>query len=321
MKAKYVELVKGIGMQDAGMKCAICCGMIAYGDDCVAVEGLSGYGVRNTYFHPHCFNRNEYHEHTEVNRTGTMNYTDWRKGDISIELEAISTDYSSWNRAIFGDEMHEADEEYLKIYVTTLMLGSKEAGHGQTIERDCTVLHEGHSRGQDLYSFSKWVHEKSEEELDCLRDDRCGMHMHVNCPYVDLFNDNAKYGNDTQRAIRYALWHPFLMRVRAMSDEEHIEYFGRTFTHYARNDKGQHGDAINLATGYNTVEFRLPHFRTADQIVKCAKMWRDVVNKINIYCEKHNGTIATVHEAEKVGKQMARCIDTMMYGIKYNKGR
>ena len=332
MKARLTTLTyKGVGVQKArfdqngvqisGIKCRICEQYISENAEVIVVEGLDGWmeDDRCAYFHKHCGMPVEYHDERVENVTGRMNVTDWRIGRMSLEVETVSLTRSTTKQALFGDDREgkNADEDFINVYFTALMMGASQYGHGQQCEYDCTNHGEHHASGLDLYSFSSWIYARTESELDTMRDERCGCHIHVNCNYTHLFDWEASRGTETQKQIRYNLWNPFLMKLKSLTDEQLIEHFGRTFNEWARADKGCHGDAINLNTGINTVEFRLPHIRTAEQIVKVAKFWRATVDIIN----DNGAMIQTPKDALKVGRKMARQIDVLMYGTKFNKGR
>lgn len=280
------------------------CGEIITSEMCYEVDGLKGYAVDGKCLHfciP-CTRRKEYHESDRrENITGTLNYTWIRKGDFSLEIETMSMYYSQWEDALLNDK------DFAEVYFTLLMLGYQKSGKSQQCEYDCTNLGEHHARGKDAYSVSKWFYNRTEAQMDCMRDDRCGCHMHVNCNY--RFSDD----------VWFKIFNPVFQCMKFGGDaEKMIEYWGRTFTTYAQENKGYHGDAINWHTGYNTIEFRLPHVRTAEQIIRCLKFWRacvDVVNKWGYKVE------ANENKAAWLGDKIVReCFIPLVNGTKFYKG-
>lgn len=278
------------------------CGEVITSDYCYAVDGLKGYSIEGKLLHfcPPCTERVHYHDERRENRTGTQNYTWIREGDTSLEIETCSQFYNTWLQAILNDM------DFAEVYFTIIMMGYQRTGKSQQIENDCTNHGEGHARGRDLYSVSKWFYNRTEGQLDTMRDARCGCHMHVSCIYH--FSDN----------IWFEIFNPVYQCMKFNGDESKmIEYWGRTFTHYARESKGYHGDAINWHTGYDTVEFRLPHVRTADQIIRCVKFWRACVNVVNKWGYKVVDEKTAAHLGQKIVKQ---CFIPLVNGTKFYKG-
>ena len=280
----------------------ICCGCKECISDfyCYAVDGLKGYTEegKQAFFHITCINPVAYHAPRRENITGIPNTTLLRLHEVSLEVEVVGK-YNDFEESLLNDK------EFADLWISLCMLGSKEAGKSQQGEYDCTVTGEHHSRGKQLYSFSKWIHNRSEEAIKrCLDNDRCGCHIHATCNYT--FSDD----------LWFEIFNPLFQRMK-FKDEEHpeyneekmIEYFGRTFSRWAEQDKGFHGDAINWHTNYNTIEWRLPRIRTADQIVQCAKFWKACVNVVNSKGHKVHDRRSAAHLGRLVEKQFDRLLN------------
>lgn len=271
---------------------------------CYEVDGMKGYAEKGKCLHycPRCTCEKEYHDRTRrENIDGTYNNTWIRRGDFSLEIETCSQKYSLWEEALLNDM------DFAEVYFTLLMLGYQKSGHSQHCEKDCTNHGEHHARGESAEGVSKWFHNRTEAQLDTMRDSRCGCHMHVNCNYH--FTDEAWY----------KIFNPVFQCMKFGGDTNKMcEYWGRDFTHYASMSKGYHGDAINWHTGHNTIEFRLPHVRTADQIIRCLKFWRACVNVVNKngYKIQDNPT-----KADWLGQKIVReCFIPLINGTKFYKG-
>ncbi len=271
---------------------------------CYEVDGMKGYAVDGKCLHycPRCTCEKEYHDNTRrENIDGTYNHTWIRRGDFSLEIETCSQRYSHWEEALLNDM------DFAEVYFTLLMLGYQKNGHSQHCEKDCTNHGEHHARGESAEGISKWFHARTEAQLDTMRDERCGCHMHVNCNY--RFSDD----------IWFQIWNPVFQYMKFEGDtEKMIEFWGRTFTHYASMNKGYHGDAINWHTGHNTVEFRLPHVVNADQIIRCLKFWRACVNVVNKAGHKVQDN---PNKAAWLGRKIVReCFIPLVNGTKFYKG-
>lgn len=271
---------------------------------CYSVDGLKGYVEegKHAYFCPRCACKKRYHDNTRrENIDGTLNNTWYRKGDVSLEVETCSQFFSKWEDAI----LHDMD--FAEVYFTLLMKGSKRTGHSQHCEHDCTNHGEHHVREESIEGFSAWIRSRSEAQLDTMRDDRCGCHIHVNCIYH--FSDD----------IWFQIWNPVFQCMKFEGNtNKMIEFWGRTFTTYASCNKGYHGDAINWHTGHDTIEFRLPHIQTAEQIVRCLKFWRACVNVVNKWGYK---VVDNPNKAAWMGKKIVReCFIPLVNGTKFYKG-
>ena len=280
------------------------CGEIITTEYCYEVDGLKGYAVdgKALHFCPSCTQRKGYHDDDRrENITGTLNTTWFRLGDFSLEIETCSQFYSQWEDALLNDD------DFAEVYFTLLMLGYQRHKHSQQCEYDCTNHGEHHARGKDAYSVSKWFHARTESQLDTMRDARCGCHMHVNCNYQ--FTD----------AIWFQIFNPVFQCMKFGGNaDKMIEYWGRTFTTYAQENKGYHGDAINWHTGHNTVEFRLPHVVSADQIIRCLKFWRACVDVVNKWGHK---VLLNPNNAPWLGQKIVReCFIPLVNGTKFYKG-
>lgn len=307
--------------------CMYCGCTIEEGDSCVRIDGLTGYGADGMarYFHMpkswddnayKCFACKPYHAQLKENIIGTHNATWYRHGRLSLEVEAVSIkaiengycadDYDAWEWAVIDNN----DPAFQYVYVSLKLAGSKEKflngekAIAQDTEEDCTVTTEGHVSQNNLKGFSRRVHTFDDEMMKCLQSPKAGCHMHMGCDRMDLI---GLYGEE--------LFTPLFNRIKAMTADERIEKFGRDFAHYATASIGYHGDCINWHTSHNTVEFRLAHVRTADQIIQCAKWWRGTINIINKYGYR-------VHDSRTASKLGIRLANELNYwDTKYAKGR
>ena len=324
---KYGSINK-VGGCDS-ITCVRCGGTLQDGDTVVRVNGLVGYGVDGMckYWHYNdddCngFKEVSYHHTRKENIVGSHNVTWYREGRVSVELEAVSeiaddNDLDAMD-VVFDDIITDngtiynryVDKAYQYIYVTCLLFGSKhlydngEKAITQDNEHDCTVTHEGHRSQNNLKGFSKWIHGLTPEMLDCLRHPDAGCHIHMQCDNIHVV---GVYGE--------ILFKPLFDRIKAMTSDERINKFGRDFTHYASRSIGYHGDCINWHTSHNTVEFRLSHVNTADQIIQCTKWWRYTINLIN----KKGHRVTN----ERTAKNLARLIEHSLnyWDTLFAKGR
>lgn len=285
-------------------KCRICGGVISTISDCVSVQGLKGYASndKNAYFHKNCFYPKRYHaSDRRENISGIRNnFSELRLGDISSEFEVVSEN-DDFEYDIINDEA------YANVYVTLLGFGSK-ANNGifQQSTQDCTVTSETPCRGRNLYGTSKWLHERTEEELDMLRNERCGAHIHVTANHCGSYSARRAY-------------EVVLERISNLSSQERIKIFGSDFREYAGDEVslGSHCAAINCepSTGC-TIEFRLARVRTADQYIEVCKWWRATVNVVNKYIWKVNNGQWT---PEQLGQKAAKQFDRLLSGA-FRKG-
>lgn len=150
------------------------------------------------------------------------------------------------------------------------------------LEHDCTVGAEGHVCSainfHGLYEWyanlEKWVNMETEN---------CGHHMN--------FSWYGMKAEDVRKIKRNAniLFHPVEVWMR--NNPEQVEkIFGRNFAHWAKDD-GQyiHGSWLNLDNCWTDkearVEYRLPHFVNAKQIVWCAFMLKNWTKELRSYCK------------------------------------
>lgn len=149
------------------------------------------------------------------------------------------------------------------------------------LEHDCTVGAEGHVYSainfHGLYEYynhlAKWVD---------MTDTSCGHHMNFSW-YGMKAEDVRKIRNHVNSL--FSLAEDWMRR----NPEQVERIFGRGFSHWARDD-GQfvHGSWLNLENDWNDkearLEYRLPHFVSAKQIVWCAFMLKDWTKELRSYC-------------------------------------
>ena len=300
MKINLNEYVNGLRLED-GNVCR-CCGGYVIGD-CVSVDGLTGYAEdgKKAFFHNECFYPKCYHSRSRKENIDGIRYnvTEDRLGEISCEVEVVSE-----NDDFEFDIIN--DEAFAKVYVTLLGFGSKcNGGRFQQSTEDGSVTTETPCRGKTLKGMSKWLYARTEEELDTLRDDRCGCHIHVT-------------SNHTCAEAR-EVYMEVLKRIQALGENGRYEYFGSDFRGYAGNNvsTGWHDSAINVcpSTGC-TIEFRLAKVRTPEQYIQCCKWWRATVNTVNRGWDKVQRGIWT---PEHLGRKAAKQIDRLLSGA-FRKG-
>lgn len=280
-----------INLNDVANGC-VCRGCrIPISGKAVSILGMHGWTEegKKIFLHPDCFYPVRYHGTRRENLTGTQNTTWIRFGDISCEFEMYSSRYGSY----FEDAILN-DEPFARVYTSSLSLGSSKSGQFQQSERDCTVTAETPLRNMDLYSVSAWLHNMSPEEIAILNNPHCGAHIHVGCNH---------YGNGK-------IYEPFVERLKSMTAEERIKWFGSDFRDYADAfvSYGNHDGCVNVepSTGC-TIEFRLPRVRTAEQYVQACKFWRAVVQVANKwYYKVSSGLWSPYRLGEKMVKQFDR---------------
>lgn len=277
----------------------------AFSGHAVTVNGLVGYvsDGKRAFFHPTCFEPLRYHDSDrKENISGVRdNVTELRLGNVSCEFEAVSE----------NDDFEydiEYDEAFAKVYVTLLGFGSKNNdGLFQQSTKDCTVTTETPCRGKSLKGTSKWLYARTEEELDCLRHDYCGGHIHVTANHCG--DSRAKY-----------VYLEVLRKISALTPNERIKWFGSDYREYAgeRVSMGTHDAAINCSPSTGcTIEFRLAKVRTAAQYIAVCKWWRatvDVVNKWWYKVERGEWS------PERLGKKAAKQVDMLISGTAFYTG-
>ena len=150
------------------------------------------------------------------------------------------------------------------------------------VEHDCTVGGEGHVYSainfHGLYEYynhlAKWVD---------MTDESCGHHMN--------FSWYGMRCEDIRKIRRYSgeLFNP-VERWMERNPEQVKRIFGRNFAHWARNDSQYvHGSWVNLENDWNDkearIEYRLPHFVNAKQIVWCAFLLKDWTKELRAFCK------------------------------------
>lgn len=158
------------------------------------------------------------------------------------------------------------------------------------LEDDCTVGAEGHVYSainfHGLYEYynhlAKWVD---------MSDDSCGHHMN--------FSWYGMKAEDVRKIRRNVtiLFNPVEKWMR-QNPEQVEKIFGRGFSHWARDDERfVHGSWMSLENDWNDkearIEYRLPHFVSAKQIVWCAFMLKDWTKELRAYCKGEQDAIKT----------------------------
>ena len=257
----------------------------------VSIKGMTGWcdADKKAFLHRECFFPVNYHGSRLENITGTQNHTWIRYGDISCEFEMYSevadTDF---------DYAITHDNDFARVYCSSLSLGSSKSGRFQQSERDCTVTAETPLRNMDLYAVSAWLRNMTEDELLILNNENCGAHIHVGANH---------YGNKE-------MYEPFVDRLKEMSGRERVEWFGSDFRGYADDfvSRGGHDGCVNVrpSTGC-TIEFRLPRVVNAEQYLQICKFWRAVVQVGNKWFFKvDNGRWSPYRLGEKMAGQFDR---------------
>lgn len=267
----------------------------------VSINGMSGWceDDKKVFLHPDCFFPVNYHGSRRENITGTPNHTWIRLGDISCEFEMYSevadTDF---------DYAITHDDDFARVYCSSLSLGSSKSGQFQQSEHDCTVTAETPLRNMDLYAVSAWLRNMTDDELLILNNENCGAHIHVGANH---------FGCDS------ALYEPFVDRLIQMTSLERVKWFGSDFRGYADDfvSRGGHDGCVNVrpSTGC-TIEFRLPRVRTAEQYVQVCKFWRAVVQVANKWYYKVDNGLWSPY---RLGEKMAGQFDRLFAGA-FRKG-
>ena len=266
----------------------------------VSIKGMPGWcdAGKKAFLHHECFFPVNYHGSRLENITGTQNHTWIRYGDISCEFEM----YSEMADTDF-DYAITHDNDFARVYCSSLSLGSSKSGRFQQSERDCTVTAETPLRNMDLYAVSAWLRNMTEDELLILNNENCGAHIHVGCNH---------YGNKE-------MYEPFVDRLKEMSGRERIEWFGSDFRGYADDfvSRGGHDGCVNVrpSTGC-TIEFRLPRVVNAEQYLQVCKFWRAVVQVGNKWFFKVDNGLWSPY---RLGEKMAGQFDRLFAGA-FRKG-
>ena len=133
-------------------------------------------------------------------------------------------------------------------------------------------------------------------ELDA---DNCGHHINISklswtAGDMDAIRDNGP-----------ALFNGLMSAMRA--DRDSTEWlFGRYFGNWAKDDQYyMHGSWLNLDNTYH-IEFRLPHFKGANQFFYCANFCRDIIDILDKWLE--------TRETEKTSKAIVKLFDKYVNG-------
>lgn len=149
------------------------------------------------------------------------------------------------------------------------------------LEHDCTVGAEGHVYSAiNFHGLFQW-YENLAKWVD-MSDSSCGHHMN--------FSWYGMKAEDVRKIRRHSgeLFQPVEKWMRE-HPEQVKKIFGRNFSNWARDDEQfVHGSWLNLENDWNDkearLEYRLPHFVSAKQIVWCAFMLKDWTKELRSYC-------------------------------------
>lgn len=174
------------------------------------------------------------------------------------------------------------------------------------LEYDCTVGAEGHVYSainfHGLYEYynhlAKWVD---------MTDESCGHHMN--------FSWYGMKAEDVRKIQRHTteLFRPVEKWMRE-HPEQVKRIFGRNFAHLAKDDEEYiHGSWLSLENDWNDkearLEYRLPHFVSAKQIVWCAFMLKDWTKELRSYCsgeqDERKTALAIVRHIKKAAEGKA----------------
>jgi len=104
------------------------------------------------------------------------------------------------------------------------------------------------------------------ERLVDLVDGRCGTHLHVALPVKEQL-----------RPLFKSVFTPLIAYLEE-HEEQTIAFWGRTFNDYASLLLGSGWGCINPYTNYDTLEFRLPRFRSGVQYLAVVRFCRMVAH-------------------------------------------
>ncbi|HEY7419234.1 MAG TPA: hypothetical protein VH593_28890 [Ktedonobacteraceae bacterium] len=150
-------------------------------------------------------------------------------------------------------------ESYRKVDQALILLK-----HGYLRTNDCSVLDEYKSpRYRGLTAFQEVL--PTLESLKDLVDRCCGTHIHIDCPIQSLV--------DTHHGPLFSPLDGYL----SAHQKETEQFWGR-WSHY--------GLLIRTKTRYETLEFRLPRFRSAGQYLAVAQFCRQIGNTLNMRLNK-----------------------------------
>lgn len=126
-------------------------------------------------------------------------------------------------------------------------------------------------------------------------DEDCGTHIHVACRTKQLI-----------RAVDWmTIFYPLTTYLR-QNYASTVRFWGRYFNDYCTRyvEGNSRYEAFNLKTNYNTVEFRLPVFKTARQFETVIRFARDAVSMIDDHFIANCGPGATLEDLEWLGRRV-----------------
>lgn len=226
-------------------------------------------GTMPRYICPNCLddldNRLGYHGNATIRRNnptnglGTIKTGETEQYTIGVELE-----YVAGRRTM----NHRKARYTFKVLI--------ERSFNVKEESDCTVDGEfptDKMNGANILS-SVLRHIEKYGFIPFLDYETVGAHIHVECTCIEFV-----------RNWYNTLFVPLSDYLTGHSDEWLIDNFGRAFGAYRepitiRSDYYGHSNFVNCQHD-NTLEFRLPRVRTADQFMHTVYFWRDVVALLN----------------------------------------
>lgn len=149
------------------------------------------------------------------------------------------------------------------------------------VEHDCTVGGEGHVASSiNFHGMFQW-YANLETWVD-MTTSNCGHHMN--------FSWYGMRAEDVRKIRRNAseIFNPVEQFMHG-HERETVKVFGRYFGRWAQNDyEYVHGSWVNLEHDFSDssarVEFRLPHYVNAKQIVWCAFMLKNWMKELRKFC-------------------------------------
>lgn len=260
-------LVHGIAINPEkprkGTKCALCGEYIA---DFDFVKTSTNH-QSSCYVHADCIRMRMYHEPFRTPNGNKLPLFDNTKKGTSKEQIIITPEV-------------EFDNNY-QIW-STAKKAQFVAQFGMYLEEDCTVGAEGHILSRiNFHGLYEW-YANLEKWVD-MTTPNCG--HHINMSWYDMKacevykirqNVHALFGT-TEKWMRE---HPAEVK----------RIFGRNFGGWAQdNGRYVHGSWMNLENDYcdaeARIEYRLPHFVNAKQIVWCAFLLKDWTKELRAFCK------------------------------------
>lgn len=280
-----IMLLNGISVETErprkGTKCAFC------GEPIGDFEFVKTSTNHQTvcYVHTECLRMRNYHE------------TFYTPSGNKLPLFDNTRKATTKEQIIYTPEI-EFDDNYC--LWSTEKRAAFAAQFGIYVEHDCTVGGEGHVKSlinfHGLYEWyanlEKWVN---------MRADCCG--HHINLSWYGMRADDVR----KIRRNAETLFSP-VEKWMERNPEQVERIFGRNFSRWAKNDKQYiHGSWLNLENDWNDkearIEYRLPHFVSAKQIVWCAFMLKDWTKELRLFCDgkqdEHKTATAILKHIEK----------------------